>query len=283
MYDDELQQEIDKTINSLEYLKEQKRKTLEKIFSALSKRVTLKEALDTYSKVDLDTIRKALNISGLSSLNKQRLIPTLEKKLKELLPSTMEILTDREYKLLNKLISKGGSLKFTSDMEDELLYLRKLGLVTAYTEVEDEENCRHIFIPTDILDEVSALCSNLKLVTTIKLNGKINKILKGLLYHYGVLEATEANNFINKYLKEPLPISTLERVLKQNFFKEYGIGFENIYWCHNEVFSPYEIIEDQINKDDLDYLPLTEEQVLAASEDDYRQWGKYDRLLLHFL
>lgn len=74
----------------------------------LNKQVSLNETLATYTKNDLDDIRKELGISGISSLNKQKLAEALEVNIKGLLPKILKKFTDIEYKLLKNMVKHKG-------------------------------------------------------------------------------------------------------------------------------------------------------------------------------
>ncbi len=93
--------------------------------------LTMEKAIDTLTKKEMTTIRKELNLKGLSTLNKDE----LSKRLVELMPKKIEgVLNtfDKErYDLVKKIIMNNGYIKATDTDIDisKIYYLRSYGLI----------------------------------------------------------------------------------------------------------------------------------------------------------
>lgn len=274
---------LDKFAETLEimgYLEQRKNEMIGRMFSSLDEKVSLLETLRSYSKLDLDEIRKSLNLRGLSSANKHMLSSSMEVKIKEMLPNIISRLTDREFKIVKRLIKNDGTLLYNPEIGDELLYLRRLGFIGCFTA---PSNCRFVYLPDDTLQLTRDICSNLKVISSIRLNEKLNKLIRGLLYHYGAIDYMKIHKYLDKYLKEPASEYEILNFLVENSRKEYGIKFDGTYLYHDEVFDPEEIEKEQNMRTNLSFLDLTEAQALSSGEKNCSDWNTFDRKLSGFL
>lgn len=263
-----------------DYLEQRKNETVNRIFSAVDEKVSLLETLRSYSKLDLDEIRKFLNLSGLSTLSKQKLSSAMEKEIKEMLPNIISRLTEREYRIIKRLVKNGGTLSYSIEIRDELLYMKKLGFIGFFTAPSGQ---RFLYLPDDTLQIIRDTCSNLEVVSSIHLNEKINKLIRGLLYHYGAIDYKNLSEYLDKYFKEPISKYEILSFLVENSRKEYGIKFDGTYLYHDEVFDPYEVEKEQNMRPDLNFLDLTETQVLSSCTESYKDQALFDRRLSSFL
>ena len=271
-------------IDALERLKEYcemyREKRIDKSFVSLSKTASLKEVLGTYTKAELDEIRKNLNLSGVSSLKKADLIIVLEDNIKRMLPSILEKLTDKEYKLVNKMIKNDGMLKYDNNYLEVMLYLRKYGIISNATEGNKK---RFLIIPQDIFEDIAALVNRIDIISKIKLNDKINKLAKGLLFYYGVLDNLKMVETIESYLTEPVSSLELLNILLENSKKEYGLVLSSSYWCHDFIHNYNEVIREQKLRGSLAFYKPTTAQLMAAAEDNYREWNEFDKKFYMYL
>ncbi|MDP4091437.1 MAG: SEC-C domain-containing protein [Bacillota bacterium] len=280
MDDEELIDKIEDTLEFLDYLEQRKAETINKIFSSLKGQSSLLEILRSYQRTELDEVKRILGLRGLSGLNKEKLSSAMVEMIKSQLPIILSRLTGKEFKIIRKLVKSKGCLLYTTDIRDELLYLRKLGFIGCFT---DESGSRYIFLPVDIFESIDEICSSLEVVGCIKLNERVNKLLKGLLYHYGVIAYSRLQEYIKPFFRE-LPSSLrIMQIVLENSYKEYGLCYDGTYLYHEEVFDPEEVESQQNIRDKLDFLPLSEAQVLSASEDNYRDWNLYDQKLYNFI
>lgn len=261
-------------------MKIEKEKYIEKVFINIDKEASLIDFLNTYTKAELDDIRQVLQISGISSLKKSALVEALNDNIKDNLTDIIKRLTDREYKLIKKIVNTCGFIKYQEQYEDLLTYFRKLGIVNTAI-LDNYGKC--LVIPVDIRDSIHSILSQLAVVNRIKLNERVNRIVRGLLFYYGVLEHMDIADKINPFLKEPVDFIIINEILFENLFKESGMELEALNWCHMDCDDYNKIIKEQKKRKTLDFPLLTLEQVLTASEENYMDFNNSDKSLINYL
>jgi len=277
---DQLYNLINNFEHSIEYMKELRVKSFYKMFLCLNKQVTLYETLTTYTKNDLDDVRKYLDISGISSLNKQKLAEALDINIKRILPEILKKFTDSEYKLLKKMDDQKGILKYKEEFFNGFYYLRRFGVIGCFKDSNDQN---YIFIPKDILLDINSLINNITIVSEIKQNEKITKLLKGLLFYYGAIPFHMAYDMITNYIKKDLDMVTVFNIIYETSTKDEEVYFHNNYWYAKQINDIEGLISQQNMRSSLDYISLTEKQVLDASEFNFVEWNEYDRKLINYL
>jgi len=277
---DQLYNLINNFEHSIEYMKELRVKSFYKMFLCLNKQVTLYETLTTYTKNDLDDVRKYLDISGISSLNKQKLAEALDINIKRILPEILKKFTDSEYKLLKKMDEQKGILKYKEEFFNGFYYLRRFGVIGCFKDSNDQN---YIFIPKDILLDINSLINNITIVSEIKQNEKITKLLKGLLFYYGAIPFHIAYDMITNYIKKDLDMVTVFNIIYETSTKDEEVYFHNNYWYAKQINDIEGLISQQNMRSSLDYISLTEKQVLDASEFNFVEWNEYDRKLINYL
>ncbi|MBZ9685944.1 SEC-C domain-containing protein [Clostridium estertheticum] len=266
--------------HSIEYLEELRIKSFYKSFASLNKQVSLNETLATYTKNDLDDIRKDLHISGISSLNKQKLAEALEVNIKRLLPEILKKFTDIEYKLVKNMVKHKGILKYKEELFKGFSYLRRFGIIGCFKDSNDQN---YIFIPEDILEGINSLINDITIVAEIKQNEKVTVLLKGLLFYYGAIPSHKAHEMITNYIKKDLGMVTIFNIIYESSIKDNELYFHKDHWYLEDIMDIDELISQHKMKSNLDYLSLIEKQVIDASKSDFVEWNEYDRKLINYL
>ncbi|MBU3145233.1 SEC-C metal-binding domain-containing protein [Clostridium sp. CF012] len=276
--------QLDNLINnfkhSIEYLEELRIKSFYKGFSNLNKQVSLNETLATYTKNDLDDIRKDLHISGISSLNKQKLAEALEGNIKGLLSEILKKFTDIEYKLVKNMVKHKGILKYKEELFKGFSYLKRFGIIGCFKDNNDQN---YIFIPEDILEGINSLINDITIVGAIKQNEKVNMLLRGLLFYYGAIPSHKTYDMITNYIKKDLGMVNIFNIIYESSIKDNEVNFHKDYWYLEDIRSIDELISQHKMKSNLDYFSLTEKQVIEASKVDFVEWNEYDRKLINYL
>jgi len=271
---------VDNFRKSIEYEKELRVKSFYKMFERLNKQVTLHETLATHTKNDLDEVRKELNISGVSSLNKQKLADALDVNIKRLLPEILKKLTDSEYKLLKKMVKQNGILEYKEELFNAFSYLKRFGIIGCFKDSNDEN---YIFIPEDIVPGINSLMNDITIVFEIKQNEKVTKIIKGFLFYYGAIPFHTAYDMITNYINKELDMVTIFNIIYESSTKDDELYFHNNYWCSKQISDIDDFISQQNNRSSLNYFSITENQVLDASKFNFAEWNEYDRKLINYL
>jgi hypothetical protein len=148
--------------NKLENLNSSK---LDKFFLKSVKELSLIEGLNTYTKSELNDIRQALDIRGISSLKKADLIDVLAREITIRLPQIIKMLSSTEYKLLKYILAGKGFIKFNHRFQGDYLTIRKYGIVIAS---QFDNMDRILFIPRE-------LRKGLRLIIPSSIKGNKNK------------------------------------------------------------------------------------------------------------
>lgn len=267
--------------DSLENLDKQFKKRLDKMFEGLNDVSNLADALATYDKNQLDVIRRNLNIPGLSSANKPKLVAALEENIKDLLSVIFKRFTQTEYGIVKSLVKNKGKLAFKEELSDILLYLRSFGIIGCYI---NESSEKYIFIPDDLLGLTKKAFDDTSISAVVEKNEKVKKLVKGYLYYYGAVESLELYDLINKHLKgNILDIPTATNLFFDIASKNLGICYDNNYWYLCSEISYEEVIREQKKRETLKPIELTESQVIKAAEDNYTNLNEYDKKLIDYL
>jgi hypothetical protein len=276
--------DYDKLLKAMYKMKDdaerQRQSFLEKIFTNNNRDAALESLLSTFGKYELDNIRQSLKLQGVSSLRKAQLVSVLDKSIKEKLPSIVEKLTNMEYKLLLQIIKRDGLLQFKPKHMEIMLYLRRYGILHC---VHDDNLGKCMLIPKDLIDGIKDLFLQLKVINRIKLNDKVTKIARGLLCYYGVIDTNVIGRMINSFLTEPVDLMRIYDILFESNEKDYGINFTGNCWCHDNVQDYEMILKEHSTRSTINYLPLSLQQVLDASEDNFIEWSKFDRQFCSYL
>lgn len=147
----------------------------EKMFAGISGPATLLAALTTYTKSGLNLIRIELGLSGLSALNKEKLVIALEKNIKKYLSDVLNKFTERDLFFIKAIMKNNGILLFEEEFIDEVQYLRQFGIIGFY---KDNSSEKYIYIPIDILSDINELLIDLKILPSISQNEMVNSLEK---------------------------------------------------------------------------------------------------------
>lgn len=120
---------------------------LDKIFSKSASDLSLISALNTYTKSELDDIRHALEVKGVSSLKKADLIDVLAIEIASQLSQIVKKLSKEEYGLLKFILDSDGIVSFDHNFAEALISIRKYGIVMAS---QLENHGKVLFIPDEL-------------------------------------------------------------------------------------------------------------------------------------
>ncbi|WP_139344959.1 SEC-C metal-binding domain-containing protein [Virgibacillus pantothenticus] len=259
----------------IERLKKQSKKQWQEILFPL----TLHDALNRYTKAELDTIRKKLDIKNASSLKKAELIQVLEQNIPEHLKRLIFLWDMDRFKVLLNIAENGGKIIAPDLDSDQMEYLRRTGLVYTGT----WEGNRVLTVPEEILAPITALKHDINVRATIKRNTKWIKLTRGLLYYYGVLNVHQMIHMVEKYMKEDIDFKAFVDVIadSMHFCPEIVIDMEG--FSHIDVLEPKEVKQEQKMRESVPFYPFTEQQLLEAGEPEFVDRNASYQQLVHFL
>ncbi len=241
--------------------------------------LSLHDALNRYTKADLDGIRKYLEIKNASKLKKAEIVHLLEKNIPDhLYPSVL--LWDKErFNMLLKIAENNGKI-MAPDLEmDEMEYLRHTGFIYTGT----WEGNKVFALPNELYDPILALKHDLHVRATIKRNTKWIKLTRGLLYYYGVLDPVRLIQMVEKYMKEPIDVTMYFKVIADSTHYCPEITVDTDSFSHIDVLEPKEVKREQQLKESIPYYDFTEKQLLEAGAPGFVERNASYQQFVHFL
>ena len=265
--------ELEKTAKQrLEELQKQMQEEAEKRKKQLMKREvptrrTLKNALATMTRQELDDIRYNVGLSGTSSMNKAELIEKLVPAIVEFSRTWFVSLLDEQYQAFRHLDAKKGvSSEFRAD-ESRLDYFQSLGLMVcgAY------KGELAWYMPKEIMEEFRQLDQNQAFRKAVELNNDVFRVAAGLLFYYGVMDYDRLFAKVRQHLEistEDLSFSDFMKVMFNGSCWQRNVRTSEhvAYYC--TVMDPGKILEAQ-DKIGVGFAKLSYGQVYDAGEEDY--------------
>ena len=265
--------ELEKTAKQrLEELQKQMQEEAEKRKKQLMKREvptrrTLKNALATMTRQELDDIRYNVGLSGTSSMNKAELIEKLVPAIVEFSRTWFVSLLDEQYQAFRHLDAKKGiSSEFRAD-ESRLDSFQSLGLMVcgAY------KGELAWYMPKEIMEKFRQLDQNQAFRKAVELNNDVFRVAAGLLFYYGVMDYDRLFAKVRQHLEistEDLSFSDFMKVMFNGSCWQRNVRTSEhvAYYC--TVMDPGKILEAQ-DKIGVGFAKLSYGQVYDAGEEDY--------------
>lgn len=242
--------------------------------------LSLHDALNKYTKSELDTIRKYLEIKNASNLKKAELAHLLEQKIPEHLYPVVILWDNERFNLLLKIAENNGRIMAPDLDMDEMEYLRHTGFIYTGT----WEGNKVFALPNELYDPVLALKHDLHVRATIKRNTKWIKLTRGLLYYFGVLDPMRLIQMVEKHMKEPINVRMYFKVIADSvrYCPEITVDMDSSF-SHIDVFEPKEVKREQQRRESIPYYDFTEKQLLEAGEPGFVERNASYQQFVHFL
>nr|MBO6294884.1 hypothetical protein [Schwartzia sp. (in: firmicutes)] len=242
--------ELEKTAKQrLEELQKQMQEEAEKRKKQLMKREvptrrTLKNALATMTRQELDDIRYNVGLSGTSSMNKAELIEKLVPAIVEFSRTWFVSLLDEQYQAFRHLDAKKGiSSEFRAD-ESRLDYFQSLGLMVcgAY------KGELAWYMPKEIMEEFRQLDQNQAFRKAVELNNDVFRVAAGLLFYYGVMDYDRLFAKVRQHLEistEDLSFSDFMKVMFNGSCWQRNVRTSEHVAYYSTVMDPGKLLEAQ--------------------------------------
>ncbi len=257
----------------LEELQKQVQEEAEKRKNQMMKRAvparrTLKNALETMTRQELDDIRYNIGLSGTSGLNKAGLVEKLVPAIKEFSRTWFVSLVDEQYQAFRHLSGKKGgiSTEFRAD-EARLDYFQSLGLMVSGSYKGELA----WYLPKEILDEFQLLDQNQAFQKAIELNSDVLRIAGGLLFYYGVMDYDKLYAKVRHHAEisqEDLSFSDFMKVMFNGSCWQKNIRTAEHVAYYYTVMDPAKVLEAQ-DSIAVGFAKLSYGQVYDAGEEDY--------------
>src|SRR5690625_3865094 len=204
MYDQtdmQLEKNMKQLLTGLEnWRRKEEEKKYKRCWAEIKVPFTLDEALRKYTKHELDTIRKTLQIKNASSLKKAELIAFLTERIPSYLDQIAYQLDVERINLLINIANNGGHI-IAPDLEnDQIEYFRANGVIYTGT----FKGKKILAVPNELIEQIIAWKNNVNIRAIIKRNTAWIKLTRGLLYYYGTLNQTQMIQMLEKFTKEKI-------------------------------------------------------------------------------
>ncbi len=256
----------------LEELQKQVQEEAEKRKKQIMKREvparrTLKNALLTLTRQELDDIRYNIGLSGTSGMNKTELVDNLVPAVKEFSRSWFVSLLDEQYQAFRHLVGKKGiSTEFRTD-EARLDYFQSLGLMFCGS-YKDKPAW---YMPKEIIEEFRQLDQNQAFQKAVELNSDVLRVAGGLLFYYGVMDYDRLYAKVRQHVEietEELSFSDFMRIMFNGSCWQRNIRTAEHVAFYYTVMDPGKTLEAQ-DKLGVGFAKLSYGQVYDAGEEDY--------------
>jgi len=249
-----------------EILSELRRKEEAKAWTEIDFPISLKEALERLTKVELDEIRKTYDFKGISSLNKADLIDKLVDLIPKYISRTLKWLDEERYSLIEKIIHNKGLLKVDGFDIKKIRFYKRSALV--FTGSLDGKKV--LFIPGEIIDAIKEAMDN-KTRSMIKDHGLWIKLAEGLIYYYGYVKTGVLYEMLKGYLNEDIDLFEfiITMINGAEYYDKISYYKGGFYYSFIGIEDIDFIIDDIEARPDIDYYKFTKAQVLDAASDKF--------------
>ncbi|RDW15427.1 YecA family protein [Oceanobacillus chungangensis] len=250
-----------------------------KYWSKISVPLTLHEGLSTYTKVDLDEIRKNLDIKNASGLKKAELSGLLEEKIPSLVETFFYQLDYERFNLLLKIARNGGYIESPDMVAHQINYLRASGIV--FTGTFNEKKV--LVLPEDLTKVILSLGTDVGIRSTIKRNTNWVKLTRGLLYYYGTLSIDQLEEMVEKHTGETLTYPEYIAVIHDAMAYRRDFQIDENGYSNIRVVDPKQIVEEHQSRENVPYYPFTKNDLLTAGEPEFVERNESYLQLLNFI
>ncbi|WP_186579733.1 SEC-C metal-binding domain-containing protein [Aquibacillus kalidii] len=275
------EQEMDEVLERLTGMrKSQLEKLAKRLWSDMEVPFTLEEGLRSYTKSELDDIRKYLRLTGVSSLKKADLLDVLREAIPNKIEEICEKWDDERLSWLLKIADNGGKITVPSSIGlGQARYLRATGFVFTGT----YQGKKILAVPSKLVDPIKALKNNFTVRSKVKRNTEWLTLLRGLLYYYGTLNGTQLIKLTNSYTSEPVDVMAYFQVIDDaNAFME-DYQYDRYGFSDQGVENPDSVVAEHRMRKDLSFYPFSKQQVLTAGQPGFIERNKSYVQLVKYL
>ena len=230
-------------------------------------RRTLKNALATLTRQELDDIRYNVGLSGTSGMNKAELIEKLCPAIVEFSRTWFVSLLDEQYQAFRHLVSKKGvSTEFRTD-EARLDYFQSLGLAVSGAHKGEPA----WYLPKEIMEEFQQLDKNQAFQKAVEMNTDVFRVAAGLLFYYGVMDYDRLFAKVRQHLElatEEISFSDFMKIMFNGSCWQTNVRTAERVAYYYTVMDPTKTMEAQ-EKIGVGFAKLSYGQVYDAGEENY--------------
>lgn len=254
-------------------------KALDKFWPQLTYPLSFADALGTLSKQQLTSIRTNLQISNLSSLNKQGLVEKLAVKIPEHLSEAVRGFDQNRIKLLQKIAKNDGIWDKPLLELKQYEYFRERGLLFPGT----VEGKQVVLMPMELLETLKE-GNAVQDQPNVSRSMEWIRITQGLLYYYGTLTVEQLKSFVVSEEDGKEASTDFMNVVidASQYYGQFEIHADDII-SDSRVVDPQAIMKERSLRHDLDFCPFTKQQLLKAGEPEYVERNSHYMNLVRYV
>ncbi|MFP7296744.1 SEC-C metal-binding domain-containing protein [Neobacillus niacini] len=223
---------------------------------------TLLEGLSSFTKADLDDIRKKLDIKKASSLKKSELIALLAERIPSNLENIVSLWDFERFNILTTIARNRGQIIAPDIEPNEIEYFRDTGLIFTGS----FEGKKLLAVPNDLIESIIALDHNMNIKAMVSRNTEWIKLTNGLLYYYGTLSLSNLLKMLESHTKTKINVREyLEVIYDANTYRKENYSNEAGY-STLVVTEPKEVLQEHQARQTVSYYPFTKQQLVTAGE-----------------
>lgn len=226
---------------------------------------SLRNALGTLTKAELDDIRYNLCVQGISGLKKQEMAEALVPVILNFSYKWFVTIGLEQYRILTKL-SENDGISIEIDQDDARMdYMRCMGIVFSGAYQEKQA----WFLPTELLEVYQNLNNN-KYKKAVTLNDQVIRLTTGLLFYYGYLPYDRLYQEVTALIKDShlLFVDFMGILINAGCWQNNIVNLDTGMHYYT-VMDPEKLIDEQLMRKDIDYHVFSYAEVYRAGEVDY--------------
>ena len=249
-------------LNALDNVKDFSRKLQENRKKQLWRKVdipcTLSDAVKGLTKLDMDNIRKKLDLKNLSALKKGEMAAELARLIPGKFRKVLFWLDQGRYGLIKEIVKRGGVINGSMAI-DRIEPLMEYGL--AFPGIYKEQ--RVLFMPQELVNAFIQV-DGTELENAVSRNTEWILLTQGMLYYYGVMEVPAVWKKIEQYTKTEVDFREYLQVMTAATDAYEQLRISLLGFQDDRVFNAKKVMEEQKTRSDIDYFPFTKKQLLNA-------------------
>lgn len=228
--------------------------------------ITIHDALNRYTKKELDEVRKHYELANVSQLSKAQLVDHIVDYKFVMTHSVLLNLTTEQYAVLEKA-AREGMVAIEEVGEYHIGWWQRTTFLVPGT----VHGKFVLVMPIELRDEVQFYSRQQPVKEKSRSNDAILTITNGLLNTFGVLNSSSLYMYLQKYDVVTGPneqIHVRELLWRQQDYQQEVIVHGTLY-ASPGAWKPYALYDKIAERADIQPVELTKQQVVARASYDY--------------
>lgn len=251
----------------------------DKFWKEVELTLDLVKILNRFTKTEIETIAKNLDINKISSLKKEELIEKVVEFSTERVEKLLNHMDEERFKLLFNITKNGGYMKSDEKMDlDKLIYFKDRALL--FPSINDD---KYVTVVPEVIQKVIKEKDNINYYAKIKRNEEIIKLFWGMTYYYGIITIEEFKELAKKYVSYDLSDINLEKVLSEGSEYYEDFVFKANYGSHITLTEEETMLKVHEENEDIEYKFIEKEKLMEAAALDYIERNESYDCFFNFL